>query len=234
MGQAASAALSVIGMAQGMEAQRRQEREARRAGRQSEALTAEQLGILRENIRPFLSAISPEAIGLVGPIGEDARESMRRARLYDPARETEEATRGYDVASRESLTRDLSGARSGALTRGLKGSSEEGMAVRNVLGRRASDRAAFVTGLRLSEQERRDAVTGRASDRGARAFQLFNPTGPGQAAISGLQGPAQSAAERSAFHYGLASQWDPSGYIDTIQRHGPALVPPWLRRRRRA
>lgn len=231
MGAAVSAATGVLGLINGMNGQRSEQKAADRNSRSQAALTAEQVAMIRQ-MQPLIASLQGGAGSMVDPLQKDAAAAFQDARRYDPHADTEAGMRAYDASAQESLNRDMAGARMPMSMRGFNagnGSSDLAAAEKDVLGRRAFDRGQLSSALTMGERERKAAVTANAADRGARVFQMFDPTGRVQGLAGSLAGPAASYGNSAAQHSYNAAQWDPSGSVSSIAAGLKGMKFPWMK-----
>lgn len=175
----------------------------------SAGLSAKELRLLAKQLGPILtqqiglySGLTPGFAGL----GEDA---IRRAREYDPGKETEDATRAFDVAANESFKREMSDVRLPLNLRGLRGSSEDATQTTGLGARRAFARAKYVADLRAGESGRKMAMLGQGTGIAGPVINSLNPIQTAQGMAGILGGSAQTNANLAQMNYGNASSINP-------------------------
>lgn len=208
----------------GLGQQSSQMRAAKAANKRAGQLTAEQLALINQYVKPILDqqlgAYSRLAPGLT-QLGEQA---ITMGRQYDPAAETEAATRAFDTAASESLSRDMSAVRLPLQLRGLAGTSEDGLQTSGLLARRALARGRFAGDLRASEAQRALQYKGVAAGIGSPMLQQFNPAATAQGAAGILGGASQTSANLGQQMYGNAMGMNPFASLQGLNWD-------WLRRR---
>lgn len=226
--QAISGIAGLLGGSKGASAAAAQARKLTKAQRQ---ILEEALKQLRAN-NPMLDQLRTSAGGLVNPITQDAQAAYQSAQEYDPATEDSALMRSYDIGARDSLNKDLSSATLPASLRGFTsgtGDSDRAGLIKDVLSRRSSMRGQYASSLAGTRRERKDAVTGRASDRLARGFSLLDPTGRTISQAGALQGPASGFGNLAQGYQAKADAFDPSPYISQISSGVNAFMKkkPW-------
>lgn len=206
---AAVPAMGVASSVMGMMQQGQQMRAANRANARAGQLTDQQIGLINDYVRPIMEQ-QKGAYGRLAPgmvdLGEQAISLGRR---YDPAAETEAATRAFDSAASESLSRDMSNTRLPLQLRGLAGTSEDGAQTSGLLARRARARGQFVGDLRASESQRALQYKGAAAGVGSPLLQQFNPAATAQGAAGVLGGAAQTNMNMGQQNYANAMGMNP-------------------------
>lgn len=203
--------------------------EAKKSGRAARDLSRTQADLLKMAI-PYLQQMGPLFSGLMGNVNQDATQAYQRAQQFDPAQETARAMDAYDSAARESLDREVGQANTPFSMRGFtqgNSSSDQSGANADLYSRRAHERGQFKAGLQLRETDRRDEVTGRASDRLARGFQLLDPTGRSTSVAGGLQGPANTNMQMSQMYGQQAARANPGALIPIVGDALKGIKFPW-------
>ena len=207
--------------------------EAKKSGRAARDLSRTQADLLRMQ-RPNLQQLGEWFSRMMPSINEDAMGAYTRAREFDPAQETDRAMQAYDMAARESLDRDLGNTNTPFSMRGFSqgnASSDQAGANGDLLSRRASDRGQFMAQMRMRETDRRDEVTGRASDRLTRGFQLLDPTGRSTSVAGGLQGPANTQMGLSQMYGQQAASANPGALIPIMGDALKGVKFPWQKKK---
>ena len=202
------------------------------ASNSASRLSRTQEEMLRQNL-PFLRALGEMAGSAAPSIFEDAMGAYRRGREFDPAQETARAMQAFDSAQRESLQRDLGNTNTPFSMRGFtqgNASSDQAGANGDLLSRRAFDRGQYAANLQLRETDRRDEVTGRASDRLARGFGLLDPTGRTSATAGALQGAANTQLGLAQNYGNQASNANPGALIPLVGNALRGVQMPWQKR----
>ena len=174
-------------------------------------MAAGQLTIQRD-LYKLIKEMGPYFQGLMPDLAGDAEDAAKYARSYDPGKDTEDALRSYDVGARESVNRDLASTTVPLALRGFNagtGDSDRAAKTSDVLARRATHRADYASHLKQNEPLRKMQIGGMASDRVARAFQLFDPT-------NRAQGVSQGLAQLGGQYQQQAASYDPMGSIMSI------------------
>ncbi len=207
--------------------------EAKKSGKSARKLTDAQARMLLAN-EPFLNYLREMAGGMIPNISEDAMGAYTRAREFDPAQETERAMQAFDSAQRESLQRDLGETNTPFSMRGFtegNSSSDQSGANADLLTRRAFERGQYASGLKMREFDRKDEVTGRASDRLARGFGLLDPTGRTSATAGGLQGPVNTHMGMQQGYQDQAANANPGALIPLVGGALNGIQMPWQKKK---
>jgi len=229
-----SATTGAIGLIHGIKAQKKQEKLAQKALTQQDALIQAQLERMRA-LEPFLQQLQSGALELTPEILANALRDLEFAKTFDPSYETARALEGYDIAARESLAKDfaLPGVAYAlrGFTQGTQPSDVTGLQ-KDILGRRAHERAKFRADLLLNELQRGFDVRNLAFQKGASAFGLMNPVAPASAVVSNLQVPISTLGNRALLSYELASGYDPTASIEALARGLENL--PWKKKKKQS
>lgn len=206
-----------------IDSQRKADSRADRAGKLQKEVIDRQIAETDAN-KPLLDTMRARFGPMIDMLAGNATDGLRRGNQFDAGKQTEQALSAYDSGSSELLKGALGTGALGRVNRGFGNKTSESSAQNSdITARIAGNRGKFSADLRLGEQDRNDAVKGRAGDQFARAFQQMDPTGKSQGQVNALAGPAQSLGAQSQFQSQLASQFDPSGSIASITSGLPGL-----------
>lgn len=215
MSTAAIPAISgAVGLVSQIGAQKSAQSNANKALKGQQAITDRQVKAY-DQLLPFLQSLQGNASGLVGKIGDAGSAAYNNAMTYDPSQDTAAAVSAYDAAAKESLNRDITGASMPVSMRGFLGPNSEATGqVRNILGKRAADRAGFVGGLKAGEFAKKQAALTQGQSGLLNAFQTIDPSARNATGI--LNAPAASYQGQAAMYTDRANSMDPTANISAI------------------
>ena len=213
-----------VGLVSQIGAQKSAQSSANKALKGQQAITDRQTQAY-DQLLPFLQSLQGNASGLVGKIGDAGSQAFTNASTYDPARDSDAAISAYDSAAKESLNRDITGATMPVSMRGFLGQNSENTGqVRNILGKRAADRAGFVGGLRSTEFQRKQQALTQGQGALMNAFQTIDPSA--RNATGMLNAPSASYQGQSQMYTDRANSMDPSANIGMLG----SSIKQWMKR----
>lgn len=201
------------------------------AQRQQEKLTKLQIQQI-ERMVPFLNQMQGAAGQTIDPLLQNALGAGKVAAQFDPAKDTENLTRTYDAAARDSINKDLGSVTANSASKGFTqgtGDSDTGGMIQDTYARRAGMRGNFVANLKSAEPQRYMDITGQGFGRLQNAFGTLDPTGRSQGAAAAAANTAGSIGQMRQFQANQDAQYDPTASIGMIAGGLKKVFPkmPW-------